>query len=111
MFYRKTPDGPRQASPARWQPSPTVAKRSRVCIASISTRPAKAPIALPRRALDHLAGHGVRFGPRDADILLVGEGIETVLSMAPSYPRPVRSRRSRWPTSACLPCPRNSRRF
>ncbi len=28
----------------------------------------------------------MRFGPLDADILLVGEGIETVLSMAPLLP-------------------------
>jgi len=28
----------------------------------------------------------VRFGPRDAEILLVGEGIETVLSVAPLLP-------------------------
>ena len=41
-----------------WPPSPTVAERSRACIAPVSTRPPKASIGSPCRALDHLAGHG-----------------------------------------------------
>jgi len=58
-------------------------------------RPAKAPLADPRRALGHLLGNGVRFGPAQphsvpaADILAAGEGIETMLalkSVLPSLP-------------------------
>jgi hypothetical protein len=41
---------------------------------------AKAPIACPRRAMGQLLGHAVRFGVAD-DVLAVGEGIETVLSL------------------------------
>ncbi len=40
----------------------------------------KAPISTPRRALGHLLGNGVRFGNAD-NVLLAGEGIETVLSL------------------------------
>jgi Toprim domain-containing protein len=43
-------------------------------------RPAKAPLADPRRALGHLLGNGVRFGDA-ADILAAGEGVETVLAL------------------------------
>jgi hypothetical protein len=62
-------------------------------------RPDKAPLANPRRALGHLLGNGVRFlacagtpaepaaapcrstGQAPADVLLAGEGIETVLAL------------------------------
>jgi len=40
----------------------------------------KAPLATPRRAMGDLLGHGVRFG-RPSDVLSVGEGIETMLSL------------------------------
>lgn len=40
----------------------------------------KAPIATPRRAMGHLLGNGVRFCAGD-DVLVVGEGVETVLSL------------------------------
>lgn len=45
----------------------------------------KAPIATPRRAMGELLGHGVRFGVAD-DVLAVGEGIETVLSLRQVLP-------------------------
>jgi hypothetical protein len=48
----------------------------------------KAPLADPRRALGHLLGNGVRFG-MTADILVAGEGVETMLalkSVLPSLP-------------------------
>jgi hypothetical protein len=45
----------------------------------------KPPIANPRRAMGHLLGNAVRFGRPDA-ILLAGEGIETVLSIATALP-------------------------
>jgi Toprim domain len=51
-------------------------------------RSAKAPLADPRRALGHLLGNGVRFGTM-ADILVAGEGVETMLtlkSVLPSLP-------------------------
>lgn len=40
----------------------------------------KAPLETPRRAMGELLGNAVRFG-RSQDILLAGEGIETVLSL------------------------------
>ncbi len=40
----------------------------------------KAPVATPRRAMGHLLGNGVRFGPVD-DTMVAGEGIETMLSL------------------------------
>ena len=47
--------------------------------------PAKAGIAHPRKALGRIFGHAVRFGRPDAT-LLVGEGIETVLSVVTAVP-------------------------
>jgi hypothetical protein len=49
------------------------------------SRPAKAPLADPRRALGHLLGNGVRFG-RAADILAAGEGVETTLALKSVLP-------------------------
>ena len=46
----------------------------------------KAPVASPRRSLGRLAGHGVRLRPGDGSAWLVGEGLETVLSLAPLFP-------------------------
>lgn len=46
---------------------------------------AKAPVAFPRKALGALAGNAVRFGGAD-DILVIGEGIETVLSLRRVFP-------------------------
>jgi hypothetical protein len=40
----------------------------------------KAPVDAPRRAMGHLLGHAVRFGPV-CDVLAAGEGIETMLSL------------------------------
>jgi hypothetical protein len=40
----------------------------------------KAPIDTPRRAMGHLLGHAVRFGPA-SDVMAAGEGIETMLSL------------------------------
>ena len=41
---------------------------------------AKAPISTPRRAMGLLLGNGVRFG-KACDVIAVGEGIETMLSL------------------------------
>jgi len=40
----------------------------------------KAPVDTPRRAMGHLLGHAVRFGPA-SDVMAAGEGIETMLSV------------------------------
>ena len=49
--------------------------------------PAKAGVATPRKALGRVYGLAVRFGrPADGAALLVGEGIETVLSMVTAVP-------------------------
>jgi hypothetical protein len=48
-------------------------------------RPAKAPLADPRRALGHLLGNGVRFGVA-TDIVAAGEGIETMLALKDVVP-------------------------
>ena len=51
--------------------------------------PAKAGVAAPRKALGRVYGHAVRFGHVPADgfaALVVGEGIETVLSLVTAVP-------------------------
>ena len=49
--------------------------------------PAKAGVAAPRKALGRVHGFAVRFGrPADGAALLVGEGIETVLSLVTAMP-------------------------
>ena len=45
------------------------------------TRLGKAPIDTPRRAMGDLLGNAVRFGAADDDVLVAGEGIETMLSL------------------------------
>ena len=52
-------------------------------------RPAKAGVTNPRKALGRIFGHAVRFGAVPADglaSLVVGEGIETVLSLITAVP-------------------------
>ena len=50
-------------------------------------RPAKAGVAGPRKALGRIHGLAVRFGAPDDDAaLVVGEGIETVLSLVTAVP-------------------------
>ena len=52
-------------------------------------RPAKAGVATPRKALGRIFGHAVRFEAIPADglaSLVVGEGIETVLSLITAVP-------------------------
>ncbi|MGY6709025.1 MAG: DUF7146 domain-containing protein [Rhizobiaceae bacterium] len=46
---------------------------------------AMAPIPEARRALGRIGGHGVRFGDPD-EVMLAGEGIETVLSLRMALP-------------------------
>ena len=50
-------------------------------------RPAKAPLVPPRKALGRVHGRAVRFGAMPAAAtLLVGEGVETVLSLVAAVP-------------------------
>ncbi len=52
-----------------------------------SRRPAKANVGAPRKSLGRIHGFAVRFGePAAASTLLVGEGIETVLSLVTVLP-------------------------
>ena len=53
----------------------------------------KAPVATPRRAMGHLLGNGVRFGAA-SETMVVGEGIETMLSIRTALPH--------LPVVACL---------
>ena len=46
---------------------------------------AKAPVAVPRRAMGNLLGHAVRFGT-SGDVMAAGEGIETMLSLRGMLP-------------------------
>lgn len=46
----------------------------------------KAAVDLPRKAMGHLLGSGVRFG-KSEDVLAAGEGLETVLSVRTVLPR------------------------
>ena len=50
------------------------------------TQPAKANVLRPRKALGRVHGLAVRFGDPGAGTLLVGEGIETVLSIVTAIP-------------------------
>ncbi len=50
------------------------------------TQPAKANLARPRKALGRVHGRAVRFGAPADGTLLVGEGIETVLSIVTAIP-------------------------
>ena len=50
------------------------------------TRPTKANLIRPRKALGRVHGRAVRFGAPGAGTLLVGEGIETVLSVVTAIP-------------------------
>lgn len=45
----------------------------------------KAAVSTPRRAMEHLLGNAVRFGAA-RDVMLVGEGIETVLALRSALP-------------------------
>jgi len=45
----------------------------------------KAPLETPRRAIGDVLGHGVRFGNAH-DVMAVGEGIETILSLRCTLP-------------------------
>ena len=79
---------PRPRLGQRWSPLSPISKgritgAHRTWLAP--RRPGKAPIDTPRRAMGGLLGHAVRFGAAD-DVLAVGEGIETMLSLRSALP-------------------------
>jgi hypothetical protein len=86
-FIRSGPDGPPEARPAMIAAVTDLAGHvtglQRTWLDPSGTR--KARIATPRRAMGNLLGHAVRFGTAQ-DILGVGEGIETTLSIREALP-------------------------
>jgi hypothetical protein len=97
VYYRATEDAPLQIWPALLAAVTDIDGN----ITGIQRtwldprRSTKAPLADPRRALGHLLGNGVRFGTMEpapaqaGDILVAGEGVETMLalkSVLPSLP-------------------------
>ena len=56
-----------------------------IALGCAATAFGKAPIETPRKAMGDLLGHAVRFGAAD-DVLAVGEGIETMLSLRCALP-------------------------
>jgi hypothetical protein len=86
-WYRESPDSPCRAWPALIAAvtglDGTITGLLRTWLDPL--RPAKAPIAEPRRAMGHLLGNGVRFGIV-SDVLAAGEGIETLLALRSVLP-------------------------
>jgi Toprim domain-containing protein len=93
VWYRKSDQVPLEAWPALLaavtDPDGRITGIQRTWLDP--SRPDKAPLADPRRALGHLIGNGVRFGAAgpdlaEAGVLAVGEGIETVLALKSVLP-------------------------
>ena len=87
VYYREAEDAPRQVFPALLA---AVTALDGTITGILRTwldrrRPAKAPLADPRRALGHLLGNGVRFGVA-TDVLAAGEGVETMLALKAALP-------------------------
>jgi hypothetical protein len=87
LLYRDTPDSPPQRLPALVA---AVTDNSGEITGIHRTfldpaRNDKADVASPRRSLGVILGNGVRFGKMD-DVAVVGEGIETVLSLKSALP-------------------------
>ena len=87
VYYRETFDAPLELWPALLA---AVTDLSGIVTGLQRTwldrdRPAKAPVADPRRAMGHLLGNGVRFGT-GRDILAAGEGVETMLALKSVLP-------------------------
>lgn len=87
VYYRETERSPRRDFPALLaavtDPDGTITGVLRTWLDPL--RPAKAPLADPRRALGHLLGNGVRFGDT-ADVATAGEGVETMLALKSVLP-------------------------
>ena len=76
---------PRGNTPVRGN-APARPSPASIAPGSIPVRPAKAPVARPRKALGRVHGLAVRFGTPAGGTLLVGEGIETVLALLTAVP-------------------------
>jgi hypothetical protein len=87
-WYRDTADSPLEAWPALLAAvTDTDGRISGIQRTWLDrTRPAKAPVTDPRRALGHLLGNGVRFGSA-GDTIAAGEGVETMLALKSVLPR------------------------
>ena len=71
----------------------------------------KAPVSSPRRAMGHLLGHAVRFGPVSG-VMAAGEGIETVLSLRSPLPAlPLAAALSAGHLASLLPPPKLRRLY
>jgi hypothetical protein len=81
-YYRPEGDGPTETWPAMIAAvtdlSGAITGAHRTWLAPDGS--GKAPVDTPRRAMGSLLGHAVRFGAVE-DVLAVGEGIETMLSL------------------------------
>ncbi|MBT1155868.1 toprim domain-containing protein [Aminobacter anthyllidis] len=86
-YYRPEGDGPTETWPAMAAAvtdlEGTITGAHRTWLARDGS--GKAPIDTPRRAMGGLLGYAVRFGAAD-DVLAVGEGIETMLSLHCALP-------------------------
>ena len=95
-FYREAPGDPRRTFPALLAPVTNLAGTltgvhrtyldPRLGPASDPRRLGKAPLATPRRSLGCLVGHGVWLRAGNGSTWFVGEGLETVLSLATLFP-------------------------
>ncbi|HQT65897.1 MAG TPA: toprim domain-containing protein [Acidocella sp.] len=93
-FYRAGPDAPHETWPALIAAvtdlNGTITGVHRTWLDPAGFDPirlGKAPVETPRRALGHLLGHAVRFGPTTGiEVLAAGEGIETMLSLRSALP-------------------------
>jgi hypothetical protein len=93
-FYRANPDAPPETWPALIAAvtdlNGTITGVHRTWLdpgGFDRIRLGKAPLETPRRALGHLLGHAVRFGPTTGiEVLAAGEGIETMLSLRCALP-------------------------
>jgi hypothetical protein len=87
LLYRDTPNSPPQRLPALvaavTENNGEITGIHRTFLDP--TRKDKARVSSPRRSLGVILGHGVRFGKID-DVAVVGEGIETVLSLKSALP-------------------------
>jgi len=86
-YYRPEGDGPTETWPAMVAAVTDLEGRitgaHRTWLARNGS--GKAPVDTPRRAMGGLLGHAVRFGAA-VDVLAVGEGIETMLSLRCALP-------------------------
>jgi hypothetical protein len=95
LWYRSNANAPRESWPGLLAAVTDMRPHHRRASHLPSQAPTRRPLPDPRRALGHLLGNGVRFhavpGAADpvsmtSEVLLAGEGIETVLSLKSVLP-------------------------